>query len=56
VKTEVREKIANVQKIPRRKNKRWDVENLNKDIAQKDKYQQVLESKLNQNVMKERIA
>jgi len=46
VKIEVQERIANVQKIPRRKTRRWDVEKLNKDIAKRDKYQQVLESKL----------
>jgi hypothetical protein len=46
VKTKVRERTANVQKIPRRKTRRWDVEKLNKDTAQRDKYQQVLESKL----------
>jgi hypothetical protein len=42
----VREGIANVQNIPRRKTRRWDVEKLNKDIARRDKYHQVLESKL----------
>jgi len=46
VKIKVRERIANIQKIPRRKTRRWDVEKLNKDMTQRDKYQQVLESKL----------
>ena len=46
VKIKVRERIANIQKIPRRKTRRWDVEKLNKDTAQRDKYQQVLESNL----------
>ena len=40
MKIKVRERIANVQKIPRRKTRRWDIEKLNKDIAQRDKYQQ----------------
>ena len=46
VKIKVREKIANVQKIPRRKIIRWDVEKLHKDIAQRDKYQKVLDVKV----------
>jgi len=46
VKIKVRDRIANVQKIPRRKIKRWDVEKLNKDIVQRDNYQKVLESNL----------
>jgi hypothetical protein len=46
VKIKVRERIANVRKIPRRKTRRWDVEKLHKDIAQRDKYQKVLDVKL----------
>jgi hypothetical protein len=44
----VRERIANVPKIPRRKTRRWDVEKLHKDIAQRDTYQKVLDLKLKQ--------
>jgi hypothetical protein len=50
VKITVRERIANVQKIPRRKTRRWDVEKLHKDIAQKDRYQEVLDLKLKQKI------
>jgi hypothetical protein len=39
----LRECIANVQKIPRRKTKK-----LHKDIAQRDTYQKVLDLKLKQ--------
>jgi len=41
-KIKVRERIANVQKAPRRKTRRWDVEKLLKDTAQTDKYQKAL--------------
>ena len=44
----MRERIANFPKIPRRKTRRWDVEKLHKDIAQRDKYQKVLDLKLKQ--------
>jgi len=44
----VRERTAKVQKIPRRKTRRWDVTKLHKDIAQGDKYQTVLDLKLKQ--------
>ena len=40
------ERLANVLKTPRRKTARWDVETLCKDIAQRDKYQKVLDMKL----------
>jgi exonuclease III len=42
LKIRVRERLANAQKIPRRKTRRWDVEKLHKDTAQKDRYQKVL--------------
>ena len=48
VKIKARERIANVQKIPRRKTRRQDVEKLHKDVARKDKYQKVLDLKLKQ--------
>jgi hypothetical protein len=48
VKIKVRDRIENVQKVPRRKTRRWDVEKLHKDIAQRDKYQKVLDVKLKQ--------
>jgi hypothetical protein len=41
VKIKVRERIANVQKIPRRNTRRGEEEKLHKDIAQGDKYQKV---------------
>jgi endonuclease/exonuclease/phosphatase family metal-dependent hydrolase len=41
VEIKVRERIANVQKIQRRKNRKWEVEKLHKHIAQRDKYQKV---------------
>jgi hypothetical protein len=44
----VRERTANVKKIPRRNTRTWDVEKLHKDIAQTDKYQKVLDLKLKQ--------
>ena len=47
MKIKMRERIANVQKTPRRKARRWDVEKLQKDIAQRDKYQKALDLKLN---------
>ena len=43
VKIKVRETTANVQKTPRRKTRRWDVEKLQKNIAQRDKYQKALD-------------
>ena len=46
VKIKVRERIANVQKILRRKTRRWDVDKLHKDIAWRNKYQKVLDVKL----------
>ena len=54
-KTKVRERMANVQKIPRRKTKRWDVEKSHKDIAQRDKYQKVLDLKLKQKMEGEEV-
>jgi len=48
VKIKVRERIANVQKTLRRKTRRWDVEKLQKDTAQRDKYQEKLDLKLKQ--------
>jgi len=48
VKIKVRERITNIQKTPRRKTRRWDVEKLQKDIAQRDKYQKALDLKLKQ--------
>jgi hypothetical protein len=48
VEIKVRERITNVQKILRRKTRRWDVEKLHKDIAQRDKYKKVLDLKLKQ--------
>ena len=48
VKIKVRGRIANFQKISRRKTIRWVVEKLHKDIAQRDKYQKVLDVKLKQ--------
>jgi hypothetical protein len=49
VKIGVRERLANTQKIPRRKTRRWDVEKLHKDIAQRDRYQKVLDLKQKKN-------
>jgi len=48
VKNKVRERIANVQKTPRRKTRRWDVQKLQKDITQRNKYQKALDLKLKQ--------
>jgi len=48
VKIKVRERIANVQKTPRRKIRRWGVEKLQKDTAERDKYQKALDLKLKQ--------
>jgi len=48
VKIKVRERIANVQKTPRRKTRKWNVEKLHKDTAQRDKYRKVLDLKLKQ--------
>jgi hypothetical protein len=48
VKIRVRERLANVQKIPRRKTRRCDVEKLHKDTVQRDRYQKVLDLKLKQ--------
>jgi hypothetical protein len=48
VKIKVRERIAKVQKIARRKTRRCEVEKLHKDIAQRGKYQKVVEVKLKQ--------
>jgi hypothetical protein len=48
VEIKVRKRVAKVQKIPRRKTRRWEVEKLRKDIAQRDKYQKVLDLKLKQ--------
>jgi hypothetical protein len=39
VNIKVRERIANIQKIPRRKTGRWDIEKLHKDMVWRDKYQ-----------------
>jgi hypothetical protein len=47
VKIKVRVRIANIQKIPRRKTRRWDEEKLHKDTVWRDKYQIVLDLKLN---------
>jgi hypothetical protein len=38
--------MHSVQKIPRRKTRRWEVEKLYKDTAQTNKYQKVLDVKL----------
>jgi hypothetical protein len=46
VKIKVRERIANVQKIPRRKTRRWELEKLHNDKAQREKYHKVLGVKL----------
>jgi hypothetical protein len=43
----VQERIKNVLKTPRRKTRTWDVEKLYKDMVQRDKYQKVLDLKLN---------
>ena len=48
VKLKVRERVAKVQKTPRRKTRRWDVKKLQKDTAQRDKYQKALDLKLKQ--------
>jgi hypothetical protein len=48
VKSKVRERIANVQKTLRRKTRKWDVEKLQKDTAQRDEYQKALDLKLKQ--------
>jgi hypothetical protein len=48
VKIKVRERIANVQKTPRRKTRRWNVEKLHQNTAQRDKYRKVLDLKLKQ--------
>jgi hypothetical protein len=48
MKIKVRERIANVQKTPRRKTRRWDVEKLQKDTAQRDEYHIALDLKLEQ--------
>jgi hypothetical protein len=55
VKIKVRERIANVQKIPGRKTRSWEVEKLHKDMAQKDKYQKILDVKLKQSMEGEEI-
>jgi hypothetical protein len=44
----VRERIANVQKTPRRKTRRWDVEKLHKNAAQRDEYKKIWDLKLKQ--------
>jgi len=46
VKIKVRERIAKVQMVPKRKTRRWEVEKLNKDAPWRDKYQLALESNL----------
>ena len=48
VKIKMRERIAKVQKTSRRKTRIWDVEKLQKDIAQTDKYQKAKDLKLKQ--------
>ena len=48
MKIKVRERIENIQKIPRRKTRRWDVEKLHKGIEWRDKYQKVWDLKLKQ--------
>jgi endonuclease/exonuclease/phosphatase family metal-dependent hydrolase len=50
VKIKARERIANVQKIPGRKTRRWEVQKLHKDMAQKDEYQKILDAKLKQSM------
>jgi hypothetical protein len=50
VKSKVRERIANAQKIPRRKTRRWEVEKLHKDTAQSNRYQKALDVKLKQSM------
>jgi hypothetical protein len=54
VKIKVGERIANVQKTPRRKTRRWNVEKLHKDTAQRDEYEKVLDLKLKQKNGRER--
>ena len=44
----MRGRIANIQKIPIRKNRKWDVVELHKDVARRDKYQKVMDLKLKQ--------
>jgi len=46
----VRERIANVQKTPRRKTRRWDVEKLHKDAARRDEYKKMWDLKLKQKI------
>jgi len=48
VKIRLRERIANVQKTPRRKTRKWDVEKLQKDTTQRDEYQKALDLKSKQ--------
>jgi len=48
VKIKVSERIAILQKIPRRKTRRWEVEKLHKITAQRNKYQKILDLKLKQ--------
>jgi hypothetical protein len=50
VKIKVRERIANFQKIPRRTTRRCEVEKLHKDMAQRDKYQKIMDVKLKQSM------
>jgi len=50
VKIKVRERIANIQKTPKRKTRRWDVQKLQKDTAQRDEYQKALDLKPKQNM------
>ena len=46
----MRERIANVQKTPRRKTRRWDVEKLHKDAARRDEYKKMWDLKLKQKI------
>jgi hypothetical protein len=55
VKIKVTERITNVQKIRRRKIRRWDIEKLHKNIVQRDKNQKVLDLKLKQKTEEEEI-
>jgi hypothetical protein len=54
VKIKVRERIANIQKTSKRKTRRWDVQKLQKDTAQRDDYQKALDLKTKQNKKKKK--
>lgn len=50
VKIKVRERIANVRRMPRQESRRWATENLNKNKATRQRYQEVLSDKLEERV------